>query len=538
MSRSSIVCIVLKCCAIIHAPTALAQGPITFVDVAADRGLAKPLAGMMAHAMACGDIDNDGDLDIYLGTYCDRPVKDYLGRSGPVANMLLKNESDKFVLAGKDLAPFGKRTSGAVFVDFDNDGDLDLYVSNNSNRTEKYSGINRLYENVDGHLRDVSKGNSACIVMGGRGLGVLDYNGDGLLDLLVLEDYWRGGNTRLFRNLGGLKFQDVTSAAGLRMVTDEKYKVNLRGLGVVSPDFNNDGWPDLFISEPNLMFLNDGRGRFLPVDSKVFASPLEPRHGQYVAGAACRDLDNDGDLDIVTVDHADRSGMYVYMNQGLKGGRPKFVDVTKTVGLDYKLNPKTAEGLYLRHDHVEICDFDNDGRRDIFVGNTYPSSQGRKPFICRNLGGRDTSVRFTRPPHEMSDAHYPAGAIADYDRDGRMDIFLASWFPAKPTMLLLNRTATKHHWLQVAVEGKSINRMGIGAKVFVYRAGKLGDRSALLGYDEIGITQGFCTGSEAICHFGLGAAASCDVEVVLPFGKGRIAKKGVEASQRITVKEE
>lgn len=516
-------------------PSAEAQQPFVFDNASATWQLTEPLQGVMAHAMACGDIDGDGDLDIYLGTYCDRPAEDYLGRSGPVPNMLLRNEGGKFTLGSKHLKPVAKRTSGAVFVDLDNDGDLDLYVSNNSNNTEKYSGIHRLYENIGGRLKDVSRGNAACIVMGGRGVGVLDYNGDGLLDLLVLEDYWRGGHTRLFENQGELQFKDVTENAGLQMITDETRGVGLRGLGVVSPDFNGDGWPDLFISEPNLMLLNDRHGRFRAVDSHVFASPLEPRHGQYVAGVACRDLDNDGDLDIVTVDHTDGSGTYVYMNQGLAGGVPKFVEVSKAAGLAYKFAPETADGLYLRHDHVEICDFDNDGRRDIFIAATYVDGRQRKPFVCHNKQGRDKAIRFTHPPIKHADAHYPAGAIADYDRDGRMDLFLASWFPSIPSALLLNGTPAKGHWLQVAVAGKTINRMGIGAKIRIYEAGRLGDVKALLGYDEIGITQGFCTGHEAICHFGLGEAARCDVEIVLPFGKGRIVRKDVAADQRIVI---
>ena len=73
-----------------QASTMLAQNPIVFSDVAAERGLGEPLQGMMAHAMACGDIDNDGDLDFYIGTYCDRPVDEYLGRKGPVPNMFIK----------------------------------------------------------------------------------------------------------------------------------------------------------------------------------------------------------------------------------------------------------------------------------------------------------------------------------------------------------------------------------------------------------------------------------------------------------------
>ena len=95
MNRVALPCVVLLCFVFLYAPITPAQDPFVFSDVAAERGLSGPLQGMMAHAMACGDIDNDGDLDIYLGTYCDRPPKDYLGRSGPVPNMLLMKNLPK-----------------------------------------------------------------------------------------------------------------------------------------------------------------------------------------------------------------------------------------------------------------------------------------------------------------------------------------------------------------------------------------------------------------------------------------------------------
>ena len=517
------------------ATTGMSQWPFVFENATKKYGLDRPLQGVMAHAMTVGDIDNDGDLDIYLGTFCDRPRHEYVGRNNPPSNMLLINNGGRFTEAGFDHAKIGKRTSGAGLVDFDNDGDLDLYVSNNSTQSVAFSTHNRLYENIDGKLHDVSEGNAASIVMGGRGIGVLDYNGDGLLDLLVLEDYWQGGHSRLFKNIGNLKFVDVTDAAGLNFLTDVANNVKLRGLGVVTPDFNGDGWPDLFISESNVMLLNDGRGRFERVNSSAFSSALEPRRGQYVAGVTCKDLDNDADLDIVTVDHTEGAGMHVYMNQGLVGGVPMFVEVTVAAGLDYKFAANTRDGLFLRHDHVEICDFDNDGRRDIMIAATYNDGTGSKPFVCYNHGGRDGAIRFYHPPTENADAHYPAGAIADYDRDGRMDVFLASWFPVRPSALLLNRTPTNGHWLQVAVRGTTINRMGVGSKIRIFQSQRLGDPNALLGYDEICITQGYCTVHEAVCHFGLGGAKTCDVEVVLPYGKGTITRRNVPTNQRLVI---
>ncbi len=232
---------------------ALAESkPISFVDASVSSGIHGELAGIMAHAAACGDVDGDGDLDLYVGNFSDRPPERYIGAGGPVPNKLLINENGKFVDSGQQAVVFKARTSGAVFVDLDNDGDLDLYVSNNRRRL---TVENRLYENVGGQLRDVSEGNEACIIMGGRSIGVLDYDGDGLLDLLVCGDRWTGGGrTILFRNKGKLLFEDVTAQVGL-----PEY---LPGLGIVTPDFNEDGRPDIFISEANRLFLSTGDGKY------------------------------------------------------------------------------------------------------------------------------------------------------------------------------------------------------------------------------------------------------------------------------------
>jgi hypothetical protein len=130
-----------------------------------------------------------------------------------------------------------------------------------------------------------------------------------------------------------------------------------------------------------------------------------------------------------------------------------------------------------------------------------------------------------------------AAPSADFDRDGRLDLLLANWWIEDRSLLLRNETPGGG-WLDVRVEGsKGVNRMGIGSKVKVYRAGQLGIPAALLGQREIAIGYGYCSGQEAIAHFGLGDADRVDIEVELPHGRGVFRRTGVTANQRVTLQQ-
>jgi hypothetical protein len=511
---------------LVSAVVATAGEPVwRFKDAAAATGLAGPLRGMMAHAAACGDADGDGDLDLYVGAFCDRPPERYKGADGPVPNVLLLNEGGRFRAAEAPALRFQARTSGAVFADLDNDGDLDLYVSNNS-KARGLRVANRLYENLGGgRFKDVSDGNPACRVLGGRSVGVLDFDGDGRLDLLVAVDAWTGGGTRLYRNVGGLVFEDVTERTGL--------PADLAALGVVTPDLNRDGRPDIVVSQSNRLFVSRPDGTYREADP----GPLryEPVNREAApAGVACGDVDGDGRLDLVIVDHAQPARTHLFLNAGLDGGVPRFRDATEAAGLAYDFPKWTPERLHLKHAHVQVADIDLDGRPDIVVAATWDAGGRAQPFVLRNLGG--SPPRFKVPPLDRATAYFPCGPVADVDRDGRLDVCLVSWFPEVPTRLMMNRGPLRR-WLCVRVRGRTVNRMGVGAKVRVYRAGRMGEPAALLGYQEIGISEGFCTGGEAVAHVGLGDTERVDVEVVLPHGKGVLRRRDVPADRTLVVTE-
>ncbi|OHB75889.1 MAG: hypothetical protein A2Z25_22380 [Planctomycetes bacterium RBG_16_55_9] len=505
-----------------------AQAEICFVESGDAWGLAELLKGIMSHAAACGDIDGDEDLDLYVGNFCDRPADRYLGRAGPVPNVLLINQAGKYEESGQRQVALQARTSGAVFADLDNDGDLDLYVSNNS-KSEGFRMANKLFENRNGRFNEVSAESDACAVMGGRSIGVLDYDGDGLLDLLVAEDKWTGGRTRLLRNVGHLRFEDVSARIGLPS--------DLPGLGVITPDLNEDGRPDIFVSQANRLFLSHSDATYSPADSSVFQ--YEPINREAApCGVAFGDLNRDGRMDIVIVDHSQPARQHLYINLGLRNGTPRFKDVTGPAGLDYRFPSWTAQKVHLKHAHVEICDFDNDGWPDILVAAIFRQANQIQPFVCRNVTASRpaaqeaeiTVPRFAVPPVDKAEAYFAAGPVADYDRDGRLDVFLASWLPQMRSKLFLNRDGS-NHWLRLRIVGRTINRMGIGAKIRIYRTGELSRADGLIGFQEIGTGFGFCSGQEAIAHFGLGEVTSCDVEITLPHGKGILRRTHVEADQ-------
>ena len=196
--------------------------PFVFRDAGDDAGLAPHVAGIRGHGAGWGDVDGDGWIDLYVATF---------HTDGSRPNLFLRNDKGKFRLDEQPALRVSTRATGVVFADLDNDGDLDLYVgSMPADKDSKLAqrvghplaGCTLFRNDGGGKFTDVSAGNGACPpAFGGRSATVLDYDGDGLLDLLVGEDPIPGYNgsktksSRLFRNKGGLQFEDVSRAVGL-----------------------------------------------------------------------------------------------------------------------------------------------------------------------------------------------------------------------------------------------------------------------------------------------------------------------------------
>lgn len=527
-----------------------AEPAIPFVDRTREAGLVDPLAGIMGHGGAWGDVDGDGRADLYVGGFCDRPNAEYAPSAGPVKNRLFRNAGKgKFeVLAQPAVELFG-RTSGALFADLDNDGDLDLYVANNAQAKTRKSEEpqrsaqllgSRLFRNDGGRFVDVSASSGACppALYKARNIGALDVDGDGLLDLLVVEDRFTSKpRTTLFRNKGKLVFEDANVALGL---PEDVY-----GLGLAVADLNDDGRPDFFVPFSNRFFVSAPGGQYVepPHLRELLAwKPLD--NEDWPCGAAFGDLNRDGRLDLVLAIHGMTARNRVYLNTGSRDGMPQFRDVTEQAGL--------AQNVPVRCPHVEIQDFDNDGWPDIYLSAAWKDADGRiTPLIYRSAGlgeataaGRAKAVPRFSPPRPIKGpmVYFPAAPSADYDRDGRLDLFLINWFTENHCRLLQN-DSPKRSWLQVRAVGragpdggKATNRMGIGTKVWLYPAGKLGQADALLGHQEITVGFGYASGQEAVVPFGLGDCDKVDVRATFPTGR-TLELRDQAANKLLTIEE-
>jgi hypothetical protein len=499
------------------APAAAGDSGITFSDQTEAMGLVQPFVGMYGHSAIWGDFDGDDRPDLYVGTFADRDAADYMlrGAQGPSPDRLVMTGAGSFTLAS-NLPDMFSRTSGGAVADLDVDGDLDLVVSRNYDDDSASAPPSQVLRN-DGGILVPLDGGGLPTQFGGRSVGVLDFDRDGLPDLFIAEDSFSGGSGVLLRNRGGLTFEDATQAAGL--------PPDLHGLGVSVADLNGDGSQDLFVSGSNRLFVANGDGTFREADSTVFRWQTFSDE-DLVAGSSVADVNRDGLLDIVvgqhfnsTVDQGNKVPVRLYLNRGADGsGAPAFEDVTEAAGL---------VGLPTKAPHVELNDFDNDGWPDLYT--TASSTEGSRPAVFRHEGLEGDVPRFSAPGGLGSPQYWVAGPSSDVDRDGRLDVFMVEWEPALPSLLMHNESGSGH-WLEVSVGPEEA--FGLGWRVEVYRPGGIGDPASLLGAREITVTQGYSAGVAPTAHFGLGEETTVDVRLTPP-GEGPSDLAGVAADQHI-----
>lgn len=531
-------------------------GEITLEEVTEEVGLLEPLKGMYCHCTATADVTGNGYLDLFVGSFKSYPQENYQyrGADGPAPDRLLLGGPDGFTVdeSFPEGVPgahpdSGSDTSGATFADLNNDGDLDLVVARAGLGDKEYNETVVL-RNDEGEF---SKAASLLENKNARTPAVFDYDGDGLLDIFIVNDhYGNDRSSRLFRNKGGFEFVDVTEEVGL--------PTDVTGIGSATADFTGNGWPDLLVSgsvrtaddpggfrdvQSARLFLNSD-GSFREVDASTFTLPSHHPVDES-GGVAVADLNRNGRLDVVLGEHKhvalDQgvSAARIYLNRGLDSdGVPVFEDVTDEAGIP---------DVTTRVPHVELVDFNNDGWPDLHT--SLSRGDGTQPTVFRHTGVNENGVpQFatppglgddrTEPPTESQwetvvgiDRYWANGAAADFNRDGNMEAFLAEWFPDLPSRMFDNNGETGNH-LFVDIEPQP---KGIGSIVKVYCPGRLGDTDSLIGCRSVTPYRGYAAGIPTELHFGLGQAPTVDVQVTLPFNNGIIEKRGVRANRRLTI---
>lgn len=456
------------------------NGDGTFTDVTKEAGVGGEGYSM---GVAIGDFDNDGNSDIFV--------------AGVDRNILYRNRGDgtfedvteKARLTGVDPR-YGKMWSvSAAWIDVDNDGWLDLFVTNYVQWDPKlepkcgspqrplycdpgaYHGtINQLFRNNhDGTFTDITETSGLGAQIGkGMGVAIADYDGDGLMDIFVANDTVPNF---LFHNLGHGKFEEVGMLAGVALDDNGR---PVAGMGVDFRDFNNDGRPDLILTT----MIND-------------SYPL-------------------------------------FRNTG---AAPPFEDDTARAGLALATRALTGWG-------VGLYDFDNDGFKDLFTANSHfpglehdlgrPSELPNSLF--RNQGdGRFEGVSTAAGTDFQIPGQYRGVAFADFDNDGRVDAVVSN--ANGPARLFHNVTQNAGHWLALKLTGTRSNRDGIGAQIAV----TLPDGRKI--YNHCTTSVGYASSSEPLVRFGLGTQETAKlIEIRWPSGRMQ-ELRNVKADQIVKVRE-
>jgi len=428
--------------------------------------------------VAVGDYDNDGDLDVYLNNY------------GP--NVLYRNNGNGTftdVTKKAGVTNDSKVGAGACFLDADKDGDLDLYVSN------------YLDFSYDKHVPIQHRG----------------------IPAYATPRYFLPLPDNLYRNNGNGTFTDISKSSGVGQHAGW-------GMGIVCADYDNDGDTDVFIGNDvaeNFLFRNDGTGKFEEVG--LLAGCAYDLHGDQHGsmGVDCGDYDNDGLLDFYVTSYEDQlATLYRNLGEGL------FEDVSMLTG---------AGAGTLRHVTWgnSFVDFDNDGDRDIFVAcghlqDNIELYDDTKAYLARNILLMNTGLgKFVDISDKAGDGmnvklSSRGAGFDDLDNDGDIDVVILN-SRREPT-ILRNDTQSKGHWLQVRLRGIKTNRDGVGAHVKVVA----GDLTLL---DEVHSGRGYQSHYGMRLHFGLGNHEKIDRIEVRWIGGGVDTFKDIAVDQLLTITE-
>jgi enediyne biosynthesis protein E4 len=542
MRREVLTTFLIACGVLICASPGSAQnkspayhGPV-FEDVGRRSGLTVPhqsspdkryVIESMSGGVGLFDCDNDGKLDILTinGSTVDR----YRGGGDPMVTLYHQEADGTFKDITKTAGLIRRGWGmGVAVADFDNDGWLDIYVTG-------YGG-NVLYRNLGNcKFEDITE--KAGVRGGGFSTGAAwaDYDRDGHVDLFVsryvhvdlndLPEFGKGKFCRfkgvlvqcgpwglpgesdlLYHNRGDGTFEEVSVRAG---VHDSEGRF---GLGVVWGDYDNDGWPDLFVANdagPNYLYHNNHNGTF--TDVALLAGVALSGEGleQGNMGVDFGDYNHDGLLDIIDTTFADQPKT-LYRNLG----HGSFEDASRSAQIAQASIPYVAWG-------TGFVDFDNDGWPDILIanGHVYPQvdtiSEGaryKEPLVL-HLNKHDGTFENASVASGLSDlplASRRGVAFGDIWNDGSIDALILN--VGEPPTLLRNHLANGNHWVEFNLQGTKSNRAAIGARLTV-RTGKL------VQFNEVRGGASYLSQNDLRLHFGLEANTKIDsVEIAWPSG--------------------
>jgi len=508
---------------------------VTFTDIAQRAGIDfvhengavgdKLLPETMGSGVAFFDYDGDGDQDLLFVNSSRWP--DNPGPSGTMA--LYRNDGSGHFAnvtagSGLDVSFYGQ---GVAVGDYDNDGAVDVFFT--------AVGANHLFHNVGGHFEDVtqSAGVAGAPDAWSSSAGFFDYDNDGDLDLFVCNyikwsreiDFrlnftlngvnraygppmqYEGTYSALYRNEGGGRFRDVSSEAGIQIDNPATGRPMGKALAVTFVDADRDGDLDVFVANDtvqNFLFRNEGNGRFTEIGATSGFGFDNNGAATGAMGIDAGDYDNRGNLAVGIGNFAnEHSSFYVQQRQPWQ-----FVDVSNAEGIGSPSRLKLSFGLF-------FFDYDLDGRLDLLQSNGHledaineiqPSQTYRQAAqLFWNCGSSEKSCFAAVPEDRLGDLGRPiagrGAAYADVDGDGDLDVVLTQ--AGDRPLLARNDQALGHHWLRVVLEGHRSNRDAIGAWIEL-RAGDTTQRRQVMP------TRSYLSQVELPVTFGLGHADRVD----------------------------